>query len=382
MNIHVFVVDATTFKLHLEYMFAGTGAKDKASSFLMDAGVNYHHSTERNLVGMIADISRIRKGDKIVFYLQATENKQGRFFGVFKAESEGFFDENDHDNYLINELGKGLAFRVKISPDCVYPYGITEHEYLDDLSGKKAPYQLCWSMIYRKLKGNRGCTMITQYEFDDLKAKLDEKNNGQTLNNTHFSFDSGEVKIVNIEEGHQYTGRQNSLGIEQRLLCKAHRGNAFETHLQAFVMQKYDNAILKDNLLSLDNGSVWVGNEVSCGVGMQRIDAMIIEENDSEIHLKIIEIKDEEPYDYIIDEQLPWYLKWASQYIVPNLLECGKTIIIHPCILAKSSSSQRMINRIRTEELITLSIPNVRVSATEYIGFNILDTEITFERIV
>ena len=26
MNIHVFVVDARTFKFHLEYMFAGTGA--------------------------------------------------------------------------------------------------------------------------------------------------------------------------------------------------------------------------------------------------------------------------------------------------------------------------------------------------------------------
>lgn len=45
MNIHLFVVDATTFKLHLEYMFAGTGAKDKTSPFLTSARVNYHHST-------------------------------------------------------------------------------------------------------------------------------------------------------------------------------------------------------------------------------------------------------------------------------------------------------------------------------------------------
>ena len=27
MNIHVFVVNQITFKQHLEYMFAGTGAK-------------------------------------------------------------------------------------------------------------------------------------------------------------------------------------------------------------------------------------------------------------------------------------------------------------------------------------------------------------------
>jgi hypothetical protein len=91
MNVHVFVVDSTTFKLHLEYMFAGTGAKDKTCQFLYDAEFGFQ-STERNLVGMIADISRVRPGDKIIFYLQATANSQGMFFGVFKAESVGFFD--------------------------------------------------------------------------------------------------------------------------------------------------------------------------------------------------------------------------------------------------------------------------------------------------
>lgn len=382
MNIHVFVVDSTTFKLHLEYMFAGTGAKDKTSPFLTSAEVNYHHSTERNLVGMIADISRVRPGDKIVFYLQSTQNNQGMFFGVFETESLGFFDENDNNNYLVNELGKGLAFRVKIAPDCVYPYGITEHDYLDDLTGKSAPYQLCWSMIYRKLKGNRGCTMITQYEFDDLKAKLESKNNGQTLNNTRFSFDSREVKIINVDQTNPYMGREGIPDIQPRLLYKAHRGNAFETHLQAFVMQKFDAPILKDKLLSLDNGSVWVGNEVSCGVGMQRIDTMIIEENETEIHLKIVELKDEEPYDYIVDEQLPWYLKWSSQYIIPNLLSYGKEVIVHPCILAKRTDNQRIIDRIRTQELISLNIENVRLDSTEYIAFDIGDDAITFEKIL
>ena len=382
MNVHVFVVDATTFKLHLEYMFAGTGAKDKTSPFLNDAEVNYHHSTERNLVGMIADISRVRPGDKIVFYLQATSNNQGMFFGFFKAESTGFFDENDDDNYLIEELGKGLAFRVRISPDYVYPFGITEHEFLDDLSGKAAPYELCWSMIYRKLKGNRGCTMITQYEYEDLKAKLEAKNNGQILTADNFSFDSSEVKIVSTDEPHTYMGRMNDLDIQPRLLYKAHRYNAFETHLQALVMQKFDKPVLKDKILSLDNNSAWIGNEVSCGVGMQRIDTMIIEENEREIHLRIVEMKDEEPYNYILDEQLPWYLKWTSQYIIPNLQKCGKEIIIHPCILAKRTENQNMIDRIRNEELIVLNMQNVNVASTEYIGFDITDTEVVFEKIV
>lgn len=382
MNTHVFVVDSITFKLHLEYMFVGIGAKDKPSPFLCKADTNYHHATERNLVSMIADISRVRLGDRIVFYLQATSNNQGMFFGFFKAESLGFFDENDSDNYLINELGKGLTFRVKISPDYVYPLGITEHEFLDDLSDKVAPYELCWSMIYRKLKGNRGCTMITQYEYEDLKAKLEVKNKKHSLTDSHFTYDSSAVKIVPINKEYVYLGRMNDLDIQPRLLYKAHRNNAFETHLQAFVMQKFDNPILKDKILSLDNYSAWIGNEVSCGVGMQRIDTMIIEENDNEIHLRVIEMKDEEPNGYILDEQLPWYLKWTSQYIIPNLQKYGKEIIIHPCILAKSTRNQYIINRIRTENLISLRMQYVNVASTEYIGFDVSDKEISFEKIL
>lgn len=264
----------------------------------------------------------------------------------------------------------------------MYPYGIIEHDYLDDLTGKSAPYQLCWSMIYRKLKGNRGCTMITRYEFGDLKTKLEAKNNGQTLNNTRFSFDFREVKIINVDQANQYMGRECILDIKPRLLYKAHRVNAFETHLQAFVMQKFDAPILIDKILSLDNGSAWVGNEVSCGVGMQRIDTMIIEENETKIHLKIVELKDEEPYDYIVDEQLPWYLKWSSQYIIPNLLSYGKEVIIHPCILAKRTENQRIIDRIRTQKLISLNIENVRLYSTEYITFDIGDNDITFEKLL
>ncbi|MEW6653232.1 MAG: DUF91 domain-containing protein, partial [Bacteroidota bacterium] len=30
---HVFIVDSTTFKVHLEYLFAGTGAGDKIVDF-------------------------------------------------------------------------------------------------------------------------------------------------------------------------------------------------------------------------------------------------------------------------------------------------------------------------------------------------------------
>lgn len=144
MNTHVFIVNEQTFKYHLEYMFAGTGAGDKKSPFLYNASVSFNANSERNLVGMIADISRIQIGDNIIFYLQATSGKQGQFFGVFTAKSKAFFDENDSDNYLKAELGKGLSYRILIeaSDYGVYRKGITEHEYLDSLESKNHPYEL------------------------------------------------------------------------------------------------------------------------------------------------------------------------------------------------------------------------------------------------
>lgn len=382
MNIHVFVVNQITFKQHLEYMFVGTGAKNRMSLFLEKSDIKFQPTTERNLVGMIADISRIRPDDKIIFYLQATVNNPGMFFGIFKAKSAAFFDENDNKNYLSDELGKGLSYRIEIEADTVYSYGITEHEYLDDLTGKEAPYELCWSLIYRKLKGNRGCTMITPYEFEDLLCKIKKKNQDNQLKGAGFTFDEGEVRIITAKETKQYTGRKGSLDIKPRLLYKAGKKNAFETHLQAYIMQKYDDGILKNILLPLGNGSAWVGNEVACGVGMQKIDTLIIEQNDEEIHVKVVELKDEEPYEYILSHQLRWYLQWVSQYIVPNLLKYKKPVVIHPCILARKTDNIDIIEKIRSVDLINSSIQNVSIAATEYIAFDIVNNDITFEKVV
>ncbi|MGF3555255.1 MAG: DUF91 domain-containing protein, partial [Thermoplasmatota archaeon] len=52
---HVFIVDTTTFKYHLEYLFAGTGAKDNIIDFNNNPDTSLNHTTENNLVGMIAD---------------------------------------------------------------------------------------------------------------------------------------------------------------------------------------------------------------------------------------------------------------------------------------------------------------------------------------
>lgn len=99
---HVFIVNQNTFKVHLEYMFAGTGASDVSTDFIFDPSVLVHTQNEKRSVGMMVDLARIRKGDKIIFFVTGI----AKFYGVFEAISDFFVDPNDADNYLFNELQK------------------------------------------------------------------------------------------------------------------------------------------------------------------------------------------------------------------------------------------------------------------------------------
>lgn len=381
---HIFIVNDTTLKYHLEYMFAGTGAACDAPFF---ENLNYQNprkkedgltaTSERNLVAMVADISRIRDGDKVIFYVQAS-NHEGKFYGVFKAVGDPFYDSNDN-NYLSVEMGKTLNLRVKIEPDEVYENGVSEHKALDLLDGVNHPSEMCWSLIYRKLKGNRGCTMITDYESERLIKKIKAENSYIALEGTAFSYDINQEKIVPINETSQYEGDTDSVCIKERLLVKHRRGNAFESHLQAYIVQNCLTQPLCD-LLHLEKGkTTWIGNEVSCGVGMQRIDVVTVQEENYSVKINIIELKDEEPYDSIISYQLPWYIDWVKNYWCP--LYTGKEVVINPIVIAKKANKQ---NRDRfhyiSNTLVYPSQNNITISAVEYIAFEIED-DITFEKV-
>ena len=90
-----------------DMVLAGTGAGEKKVDFNDSAHSSLHHSTENNLIGMIADISRIRAGDSIIFYLQQKIPRipEGKFYGVFRAtEDFAFLDNNDSYQYLKQQL--------------------------------------------------------------------------------------------------------------------------------------------------------------------------------------------------------------------------------------------------------------------------------------
>jgi len=147
---HVFIVDTTTFRLHLEYLFAGTGAKDSIVDFNARSTTKLQRSTEDNLVAMIADAQRVRAGDYVIFYVQQNAKQgiaEGKFYGIFKIKDDlSFLDDNDQNQFLKAALAKSLTFRTLIVPYEVYAKGVTEWEALDEIRNIQAPYQMLWSL--------------------------------------------------------------------------------------------------------------------------------------------------------------------------------------------------------------------------------------------
>jgi len=367
---HVFIVDEKTLNVHLKYMFAGTGAKDFKCDFLLNNAIEIKPSTERLLSGMISDISRVKPGDDIIFYLQQTALHEGMFFGSFKVIEAPFLA---NDNYLEEELDKNLTFRVKLKADKVYPKGITERECLDSLKGINHPSELCWSLIYRKLKGNRGCTMITDYEYKSIIKKISDKNFGYTLDSVGYAYSKENNEIIPAEKEFDYSGKKESLDITERLKYKRNKKNAYETHLQAYILQNIEKI---DVIKPVDGLITWLGNEVSCGVGMQSIDICFQQDKEDALYITICELKDEQPVEYIRN-QIFKYVSWIKDYIVPTY---SKKIIVIPTIIAPEPTEKTKIMYSNIKNSIVENECEIVINPIRYISFSV-GTEIEFKEV-
>lgn len=386
MTAHVFIVDSVTFDIHLRHLFAGTGAKESRVNFLRDMDGRIHSTTEKNLVSMMADGGRVREGDKILFYLQQNISggiNEGKFYGVFTAAHDGcFLDDFGPGQYLKEALGKSLTFRTLIKPHRIYAEGVTEWEALDEIKNIHSPCQMLWSLIYRKLKGNRGNTMLTIYEEERLLQLIRNKNAGAHLNcdGRQAAFDKATQKIVRLNESPPvYQGRRSPIDILPRLLHKSQNAQAFEAHLQAYIVGGIGlgtNRCLDDALL---NGSApeWIGNEVSCGVGMRRIDVMLSLLRDENRIVAPVELKCG-PAEEKNTRQIQRYVNWIQQYYIPNRPGDIEPVLVAHKIDDKKSDAYR--------ELIAgfddFNRENANgASPLKYVEFGLKDGELNFEAV-
>jgi len=255
---HVFIVNEDTLPIHLEYMFVGVSAGDKD-----------------NNISLLADMLRVKSEDLIFFYIEGSETKKGRFFGIFKA--------SDSEVYHITgqsatqpHLPKKLIYRKRIKPYKVYEKGVLEWIALDKLPTYAK--EIIWTLIYRKMKGKRGNTMLFPWETERLISLIQDENGGKHLDGKDFTFDRTNFIIVpgNKTQDHNIG---NKIAITLEDIKKR------EDYFKAYILQelKIGNNTFYPEIFG--KNIVWIGNEVFAGSGMQKIDIMTIEKLDETEYL-------------------------------------------------------------------------------------------------
>ena len=358
MTAHVLIVDSRTFQVHLENLFIATGANREAFDINKVSSTLLHHSKENLQVSIASDLARIRKGDEIFFYCQNYRDQdgnkiEGKFYGVFEAKTQtGFLDNSGMgQTYLESDLGRYLPLRMGIVAKEVFSLGISEWEALDFFDAGQTADKMMWSLIYRKLEGNRGNTMITPFEAKELRNRIQLKNNGTSINHgrKQLSFDAQAQKIISTTKSPtKYTGSKESISLEKRLFEKMKRKQAFESHLQQYILAHLGSKKIESlNKLILDSRELqWLGNEVACRVCKQRIDILAMNLKVDSWMILPIELK-ATPLEVGHVAQVERYVDWIEKYLLPN--HPGE---IHPFLVTLSQDWDKTKNRKRKLEIL------------------------------
>lgn len=327
MRTHVFIVNDNTFPVHLKFLFAGTGATYGGRT---PTWVDWH-------IGLLSDIKRVRAGDLVIFYLEGARLTNG-FYGIFKIAKEDpiVFHTPGELGYRPGSLNNKLIYRTLLEPYEVYAEGVPEWEALDKLPIYAT--QIQWSLIYRKLKGKRGCTPLLPWEAQLLIDMIKDKNKGDFIANNQFKggfdWDNKNRRIIvtttrdihpppryyafnpleaicyvqqNQQSFDNYLRSTNRWEISRQYL---RRNNSFENYLQLYFTE---NIGINTNIAGIvGDNPIWFGNEVACGVGMQKIDILTMCPNNEKSKYRIIELKDE-PISEDVIEAIEYYVNWASQ---------------------------------------------------------------------
>jgi hypothetical protein len=309
MATHILTVNEDTFKIHLEYMFIGTGKNNSA-----------HQN------GALADILSIRDGDNIIFYVMNIG-----FFGIFKASGNVFY-ESHTNQYLNTELNnKTLTYRMKIEPLMVYKNYISEWNMMENPENIKdqSIYNMQWNWIFKKLNANRGCLSIDEYEFNLFKNIL-YQNNIVLVNTVNYSYSNKSISELN-DNTILYSGNMSKLPRNEVELIKI----KIEEDLRILFCAKANNNILLNQVLRpTNNGNVtFISNEAICSFSERKIDLLLGTDLNKCL---LIELKNDFIFNYSIYNQLKEYARWISSYkkqyseIIPIL------ILKMPRILAPS----------------------------------------------
>lgn len=330
MSMHLFIVSENTLPVHLEYGFAGVVKRNDCCWQSVDVSAGH----ERAQAGLYADICRVHAGDDILFYLEKPQDDStregGRFFGVFSVISPFPFYE-PQGAYLRDQLGLPLIYRLLIQPRMVYQQGLTEWQLMDEMTDFQSILEIPWTLIYRKLKGRRGCTPLLPHEEQIITRMLDLRNAGQVLHSERIGFDGNGLCLTGATRQSPYSGATDCFNrIDDWLLYLINQTTRkYEVQLQAYLMQELCRNPELTDLLFPGVRITWIGNEIKCGAGLQSIDVLAYSRNDYNTFIHLVELKARDAADDEAAAQLNRYIKWLKAHI-PNI----STHQIVPTIIA------------------------------------------------
>ncbi len=358
---HVFIVNETSFPVHLKYLFAGTGAGKKDTH-----------------ISLSADIKRVRENDYVIFYLERVG-----FFGLFQIDGRPFKDTST-PTYLKSALKKKLIYRVKLKPYKVYPKHVSEWEALDKLP--LYAQDVIWSLIYRKLKGGRGCTPINLQESERLIKMIEGSNNGNVLTlsrDESFTYDN-EIKIIDGQ--FEYLGSLDSMeDTLPEMIALYGENRAFENRLQAYFTENIGRDPKLEPICGKNNEVIWIGNEVPCGVGMQKIDIFTITSDERENkQFNLVELKCVPAYPDII-YQLQRYVDWTKSYIKGAINSNIQPLIVTRKVVNGFSKREKplkvKIERDKTMNALVNFNKNNISKKVKWFEFDFINNDIVFEEV-
>lgn len=165
-----------------------------------------------------------------------------------------------------------------------------------------------------------------------------------------------------------------------RLIYKWSKGQQIEAHLQMYITQNVGcgtNRSLDDTLGITESLKLeWIGNEVSCGVGMQRMDIMLsLVESATKRYVMPVELKSV-PASEDNTRQLMRYIDWIEQYYIPNRIS-----IIQPVLICPKSSIGISTQVLQKFEEFNTTGRNGRFLSLIYIEFSVKNGSLNFQRV-
>jgi hypothetical protein len=228
------------------------------------------------------------------------------------------------------------------------------------------------------LRGKRGCTPLLPWEAERLIDTIRNRNDGKFIANQNykggFDWNDTDRQIIPTPTSQPYNLPCGQPMNPLRIICeKFSAKRAYEIYLQLYFTQTIGVSASLNPIVG--NNVLWFGNEVACGVGMQKIDILTINQLEEREEYRVIELKDE-PVEPEVVEQIKYYVSWASQNSGRHL-DRAYDWNIQPVVVAPSHSPknwQSVVSAFRDYNQKRISLPilyfEFQVQCGRSISFN------------